>query len=80
MPSSRQATMMRIAISPRFAIRIFLNIYLVVMGPHPHDLYLAASRRLGDGGDNFLLSRLIPQGTFMANSRSPYWTGWPFST
>src|SRR5688572_835224 len=50
MPSSRHAMMMRIAISPRFAIRIFLNIgfygeqsfsilhWLAVLDIHLHDL------------------------------------------
>ena len=47
MPSSRQAKMMRSAISPRLATRIFLNIAYVAL---------------------------------IANSRSPYCTGWPFST
>jgi hypothetical protein len=47
MPSSRHAQMIRSAISPRLAIRIFLN---------------------------------MPQLVRIANNRSPYWTGFPFST
>ena len=46
--------MIRSAISPRFAIRIFLNI--IQPGSQAHRAVL------------------------MANSRSPYCTGWPFST
>ena len=56
MPSSRQAQMMRRAISPRLAIRIFLNM-------------VAAA--LGSGRAQVVL---------IANSRSPSWTGLPFST
>src|SRR5687767_12278412 len=35
MPNSRHATIMRIAISPRFAIRIFLNIASCLHGEQP---------------------------------------------
>ena len=55
MPSSRQAQMTRRAISPRLAIRIFLN--------------------MGQGG----AVGARAQAGRIANSRSPYCTGWPFS-